>query len=96
MLASAYCIIILKGIQHFGDSVLNPNKKEKEFDDINPPENTSGLSPQHYGVSAHDHQGGNPSSSPNISRSGSTNAFQQDYMATKISETSSCTQVLLL
>ena len=32
MLALAYCTIILKGIQHFGDSVLNPNKKEKEFD----------------------------------------------------------------
>jgi len=85
-----------KGIQHFGDAVLNPNKKEKDFDDINPTEDPSGLSQQHYGASAHDHQVLMPSSSPNISRSGSNNAFQQDYMATKVSESSSCTQVLLL
>ena len=88
--------IILKGIQHFGDAVLNPNKKEKDFDDINPTEDSSGLSQQHYGASAHDHQVLMPSASPNISRSGSNNAFQQDYMATKVSESSSCTQVLLL
>ena len=97
MLLSAYCIIILKGIQHFGDSVLNPNKKEKEFDDINPQDPASTLSPQHFGAPSHDQPVGIPStSSPNISRSGSNNAFQQDYMATKISESSSCTQVLLL
>ena len=87
---------ILQGIQNFGDSVLNPNKKEKDFDDINPQDITSGLSPQHYGAAAHDHQTGVPSSSPNISRSGSSHVIQQDYMATKISESSSCTQVLLL
>ena len=96
-LLSAYCIIILKGIQHFGDSVLNPNKKEKEFDDINPQDPASTLNPQHFGAPSHDQPVGIPSTtSPNISRSGSNNAFQQDYMAAKISESSSCTQVLLL
>ena len=34
--------------------------------------------------------------SPKMSRSGSSNSIKQDYMASKVSETSSYTQIVLL
>ena len=88
-----------QGIQNFGGSVLNPNKKAKEFDDINALSSTVGTSGNQQLMPAEgpqDHLTGSGSVSPNISRSASGNAIQQDYMATKISDSPSCTQVLLL
>ena len=88
-------IFVLKGIQHFGGHVLNPNKtkmKDGEVSDVNnqaPSEVCHNQQP----ILAHSKD---LQPSPNVSRSASSNTIQQDYMATKISDSSSTTKVLLL
>ena len=88
-------VFVLKGIQHFGGHVLNSNKtkmKDGEVSDVNnqaPSEVCHNQQP----ISAHSKD---LQPSPNVSRSASSNTIQQDYMATKISDSSSTTKVLLL
>ena len=88
--------VFLQGIQHFGDAVLNPNKKPRDLEDsdINNPTIEATGYQQPHGIGPQDHQPG--PISPNISRSASSNVIQNDYMVTKISDSSSTTQVLLL
>ena len=90
--------VYFKGIQHFGDSVLNPNKKTKDFEELEATSSTATTAgiQQQMAVGLQDNLPTPSSVSPNISRSGSSHTMQQDYMATKISDSSSCTQVLLL
>merc|ERR1712073_157927 len=59
-----------KGIQHFGDSVLNPNKKAKELDELNTTNSTatSGGIQQQMVVAPPNELGTASSISPNISR----------------------------
>ena len=85
----------MKGIQHFGGHVLNPNKtkmKDGEVSDVMNPV-PSAVSHVQQPISAHPKE---LQPSPNVSRSASSNTIQQDYMATKISDSSSTTKVLLL
>lgn len=87
--------ISLKGIQHFGGHVLNPNKtkmKDGEMSDVINPA-PSEVCHNQQPISAHSKD---LQPSPNVSRSASSNTIQQDYMATKISDSSSTTKVLLL